>query len=466
MYGEDLDWCYRIQQAGWKIYYTPETQIIHYKGESTKKGELRYVRLFYGAMLRFTEKHFQNRYSRLFAHLLRLGIVARAGLTVLGRSLRRAAGPLADFLLVYAAVALLGIAYSLQRGTQPALLYFVAVAPAYALGTMAGVGAAGGYLRSRRRRLRPAWTGALVGLLLVAATSFFVKEMAFSRVVVLLSYPCAALLLSVRRLAGRTRTARDGLTRRALVVGRAAEANRLKQRLDTHPAPPFAVVGYVEPTQGRRSRAGNGASCLPRLGTLRQLRDLVRLRGIDDVIFAADGLSYGTMFSLVQQLRDLPVQFRILAEGRDHVIGKSSIDDLSMASLIEAEAALGLPRSALARRAFELPLALLGLALHPLVAALGRAGGPGSFFGRLARHTACLPAVLTGRWRLVGYPPETSTPPPAEWDLKPGVFPITGAWPPADPDALQRACWAYVRHQSASHDWDIIVRAIASLRAR
>ena len=41
MYGEDLDWCYRIQQAGWSIHYTPDTQIIHYKGESTKKGELR-----------------------------------------------------------------------------------------------------------------------------------------------------------------------------------------------------------------------------------------------------------------------------------------------------------------------------------------------------------------------------------------------------------------------------------------
>ena len=57
MYGEDLDLCFRLQAAGWKIFYTPDTRIIHYKGESTKKGELRYVRLFYGAMLLFAEKH-------------------------------------------------------------------------------------------------------------------------------------------------------------------------------------------------------------------------------------------------------------------------------------------------------------------------------------------------------------------------------------------------------------------------
>ncbi|PJC57545.1 MAG: glycosyl transferase, partial [Ignavibacteria bacterium CG_4_9_14_0_2_um_filter_37_13] len=35
MYGEDLDWCYRVQKTGWKVYYVHETTIIHYKGEST-----------------------------------------------------------------------------------------------------------------------------------------------------------------------------------------------------------------------------------------------------------------------------------------------------------------------------------------------------------------------------------------------------------------------------------------------
>lgn len=37
MYGEDIDLSYRIIKGGYKNYYFPETSIIHYKGESTKK---------------------------------------------------------------------------------------------------------------------------------------------------------------------------------------------------------------------------------------------------------------------------------------------------------------------------------------------------------------------------------------------------------------------------------------------
>ena len=56
MYGEDIDLSYRIIQGGYKNYYFPETRIIHYKGESTKKGSLNYVFLFYKAMIIFAKK--------------------------------------------------------------------------------------------------------------------------------------------------------------------------------------------------------------------------------------------------------------------------------------------------------------------------------------------------------------------------------------------------------------------------
>jgi GT2 family glycosyltransferase len=64
MYGEDIDLSYRIQKGGYKNYYFPETRIIHYKGESTKKSSINYVFVFYRAMVIFAEKHFSQKNLR------------------------------------------------------------------------------------------------------------------------------------------------------------------------------------------------------------------------------------------------------------------------------------------------------------------------------------------------------------------------------------------------------------------
>ena len=58
MYGEDIDLSYRIIKSGYKNYYFPKTNIIHYKGESTKKNSSKYVKAFYGSMIIFAKKHF------------------------------------------------------------------------------------------------------------------------------------------------------------------------------------------------------------------------------------------------------------------------------------------------------------------------------------------------------------------------------------------------------------------------
>ena len=61
MYGEDIDLSYRIKQSGYRILYYPETQIIHYKGESTKKSSVNYVKVFYNAMIIYVKKHYNGR---------------------------------------------------------------------------------------------------------------------------------------------------------------------------------------------------------------------------------------------------------------------------------------------------------------------------------------------------------------------------------------------------------------------
>lgn len=74
MYGEDLDFCYKLLKKGKENYYFGEQKIIHYKGESTQKNR-QYLERFYGAMVHFYKSHFSRSPIKilavsLLAHLL------------------------------------------------------------------------------------------------------------------------------------------------------------------------------------------------------------------------------------------------------------------------------------------------------------------------------------------------------------------------------------------------------------
>jgi GT2 family glycosyltransferase len=83
MYGEDIDLSYRIQQAGFKNYYLGNKTIIHFKGESTKKNSLNYVRMFFKAMSLFVKKHYHGAGAWIMNAGLQLAIILRAIITVI-----------------------------------------------------------------------------------------------------------------------------------------------------------------------------------------------------------------------------------------------------------------------------------------------------------------------------------------------------------------------------------------------
>ena len=60
MYGEDLDWCYRIKAYGWQIWYDPRTVIRHYKRVSSTRRAVPSIKAFYEAMRIFHRKHFEQ----------------------------------------------------------------------------------------------------------------------------------------------------------------------------------------------------------------------------------------------------------------------------------------------------------------------------------------------------------------------------------------------------------------------
>jgi hypothetical protein len=83
MYGEDIDLSYRIQKAGFHNYYFAGSTILHFKGESTRKGSLNYVLLFYKAMLLFVQKNYRGSKAGLFRFFIQLAIILRGLISVL-----------------------------------------------------------------------------------------------------------------------------------------------------------------------------------------------------------------------------------------------------------------------------------------------------------------------------------------------------------------------------------------------
>ena len=78
MYGEDIDLSVRLLKGGWVNRYYSGAPIVHFKGESTKKGSLSYVRVFHDAMRIFANKHFAGGQALAMRWMIRLGIRARA----------------------------------------------------------------------------------------------------------------------------------------------------------------------------------------------------------------------------------------------------------------------------------------------------------------------------------------------------------------------------------------------------
>lgn len=74
MYGEDIDWCYRIKAAGWKIIYYSDAKIVHYKGASSKKQKNKLIYEFYRAMYIFYDKHYKDKHPWIITAVTYTGI--------------------------------------------------------------------------------------------------------------------------------------------------------------------------------------------------------------------------------------------------------------------------------------------------------------------------------------------------------------------------------------------------------
>jgi len=79
---EDLDWCMRIRQAGWKVLFVPTAQITHALGVCGRNRPIFVEWHKHKGMMRFYRKFFKHQYPGVLMWLVALGIWLRFSLVV------------------------------------------------------------------------------------------------------------------------------------------------------------------------------------------------------------------------------------------------------------------------------------------------------------------------------------------------------------------------------------------------
>ena len=334
MYGEDLDLCYRAQQAGYKVYYVHDTEIMHYKGESTKRSGIDETKIFYEAMHLFVKKHFSS--SFLVETILQVAIVVRKLFAFANVYRIAILGIFLDFVSITGAVYLAEYIYSNERweGFPEFSKPWVYILPAViqmVISVISGV-----YRKNTVAFLR-GLISLFAGMIVLSALTYFFKQFAFSRAVVLITYAVALFLFLFWRIIVRVffRVGYD-FTRKArtLIVGDENKAGELASRLKSNLTSLYQITGLIGPT---RKSIGENFAAYKVIGALDNIKKVITDERIEKVIFSSEHLQFDQIFSVVAECQGLNVEFLVAGKEQDYLVGKSSITMLDDIPLLKIQ---------------------------------------------------------------------------------------------------------------------------------
>lgn len=321
MYGEDIDLSYRIQKGGYKNYYFPESTIIHYKGESTKKGSLNYVKAFYNAMIIFAKKHFTGEQARLFVWMLQLAVYLQAAITIAKNTARKLFLPVLDATLIFGGMYFLKDFWATNYFNDPnyydtSFMYFNV--PLYILIWLGSVFFSGGY--DQPTRVSKLVRGILMGTLVLAAVYGLLDlEYRSSRVLLILGAVWALIAtVGIRVIRHFIRFGNMDLgneqVQKLVIVGTKLESERVMQLLNQAQVQKN-YIGVVAAADHYDSKQY--------LSDIHQLDEVVQIYQVNEIIFCAKDIPAQQIMKWMSRLGD-QVSYKIVPEKSLSIIGSSS----------------------------------------------------------------------------------------------------------------------------------------------
>ncbi len=395
MYGEDIDLSYRVIKAGFNNYYYPETRIIHYKGESTKKGSVNYVLVFYNAMVIFARKHFSQKNARLFTLLINIAIWFSASMALLTRFFNKSILPILDAVALFTTTFLVK---DLWRRTQiypeggdfPQELLFYII-PAYVVIWLLSIYFAGGY--DRPVRVKKSITGMLAGTIVILVLYALLPEsIRFSRALILLSAAAGSIVLPLIRFIMYLFKVKwisigENRSHRFIIIGDKEEAERVDGLLKQ---------SYIKPEfTGIVSAKENLDNDKDFIGSISQMVDIIRIYDIDEVIFCSKSISHQRIIDKMTEWQIAGVDFKIAPEDSLSIIGSNSIHTRGDLYTVDINA-VDKVANRRNKRFLDVFFSVLFLGLSPVLVFFQR--NPGNFFLNIFR-------VFFGKKTWVGFYP-------------------------------------------------------------
>lgn len=390
MYGEDIDLSYRITLAGYKNLYFADTTIIHYKGESTKKGSINYVMVFYNAMIIFARKHFSQKNARLYIAIINLAIYFRATLAIANRFIKNFLLPITDALLIFLGYMLINPLWEkIKFGDSgyPDEFLFIAV-PAYILIWLLSVYFSGGY--DRPVKLPKIAKGLVVGTMVILVVySLLNEEFRFSRALILIGFAWSIIALPLSRLLLHFSGLEDfkvyfGQKKRIVIVAGKEEGDRIF-KLINQIEPAASLIGIVTPSEKEEEQ--------DYLGHIGQLREIVEINQVDEVIFSAHDVSAQQIIYNMHLISDINVDYKIAPRESMSVIGSNSIETAGDLYVLDNNS-ISKKRNVRKKRLLDLGLSLVFLIISPVLVWFQKRAD--FFFGNVFK-------VMIGKLSWVGY---------------------------------------------------------------